>query len=246
MEDPEQENELRNIQTQLNHLLMISPVVIYTAEIQYPFSVTYISDNVVFQTGYESHEFIEDPGFWLKKIHPDDLPYVLLEFERMPDTGRVTYEYRLLHKDGTYRWISDGSIFVKDDDGRPLELFGYFQDITRWREADEAIRKSEERYRALAEASHDFIFVINREDVIEYVNNYASQAVHIPVEEIVGKTRSILFPAESQIINTRLFRESSIQEIPATSKAAFQSASRKSGWGPGLSPYGINKGKMFQ
>jgi PAS domain S-box-containing protein len=196
MKDREQENDFRNIQKQLNHLLMISPVVIYTAGLEYPYPATFVSDNVVFQTGYESQEFIKDPGFWLKKTHPDDLAYVLLETERLPVAGRVTYEYRFLHKDGTYRWISEGAMFVKDDDGRPLELFGYFQDITRWREADEAIRKSEERYRALAEAAHDFIFVINREDVVEYVNNYASKAINIPVEEIVGKSRSMLFPAD--------------------------------------------------
>lgn len=196
MEDREQGNGFRNVQKQLNHLLMISPVVIYTAGLEFPYPATFVSDNVVFQTGYESQEFIEEPGFWLKKTHPDDLAYVLLETECLPVAGRVTYEYRFLHKDGTYRWISEGAMFVKDDDGRPVELFGYFQDITRWREADEAIRKSEERYRALAEAAHDFIFVINRDDVIEYVNNYASKAIQIPVEEIVGKPRSMLFPTD--------------------------------------------------
>jgi hypothetical protein len=67
MEDREQGNDFRNIQKQLNHLLVINPVVIYTAGLEYPYPVTFVSENVVFQTGYESQEFIEDPYFWLKK-----------------------------------------------------------------------------------------------------------------------------------------------------------------------------------
>jgi len=208
MENRELENEFRQIQKQLNHLLMISPVVIYTARPDFPYYPTFVSENVVHQTGYEAKEFIEDPNFWMKKNHPDDLPKVVLEIARLPEVGRINFEYRFLHKDGTYRWMSEGAMFVKDDEGRPLELFGYFQDITRWREADEVIRKSEERYRALAEAAHDFIYVINRDDVVEYVNNYASNAIHVPVEEIVGKPHSLLFPSEVSNM-----QNNSIQEV---------------------------------
>jgi len=48
-------------------------------------------------------------------------------------------------------------------------------------------------------ACHDFIFVINRDDKVEYVNNYAANAIHVPVDEIIGKPRSKLFPAEVSI-----------------------------------------------
>ena len=199
MEDQEREKKFQVLQTQLNHILMISPVVIYTASLEYPYPPTFVSDNLVIQTGYEPRECIEEPNFWLNRTHPDDLAYVLLENERLAEVGKVTYEYRLRHKDGTYHWISEGSMLVKDDQGRPVELFGYIQDITRWREADETIRRNEERYRALAEAAHDFIFVINRDDKVEYVNNYAANAIHVPVDEIIGKPRSKLFPAEVSI-----------------------------------------------
>jgi PAS domain S-box-containing protein len=176
--------------------LVISPVVIYSSGYEFPYPPTFVSENVVFQTGYEAKEFIDDPTFWMKKTHPDDLPLVLLEIARLPVAGKINLEYRFLHKDGTYRWYSEWAMFVEYEPGRPKQVFGYFQDITRWREADEAIRKSEERYRALAEAAHDFIFVINRDDIVEYVNNFASNAIHIPIEEIIGKPRSILFPAD--------------------------------------------------
>jgi PAS domain S-box-containing protein len=196
MTDQNLDSDLQDLQKRLNHLLVISPVVIYTARLEYPYPPLFVSDNVVLQTGYTAQEFIEDPEFWQKKTHPDDLANVLAQTALLPEIGKVSYEYRFLHKDGTYHWISEGAMLVKNDTGKPEELFGYFQDITRWREAEEAIRKSEERYRALAEAAHDFIFVINRDDIVEFVNNYASRAIHVPIEEIIGQPRSKLFPSD--------------------------------------------------
>jgi PAS domain S-box-containing protein len=196
VEDRELENEFQHIQRRLNHLLAVSPVVIYTARLEFPYPATFISDNVIFQTGYEVREYLEDPDFWLKKTHPDDRALVLSEMARLLAVGKANYEYRFMHKDGTYRWISEGAMVVKGEDDQPEEYFGYFQDITRWREADEANLKSEERYRALAEAAHDFIFVINRDDVVEFVNNYASNAIHIPLGDIIGHSRFKIFPSD--------------------------------------------------
>jgi PAS domain S-box-containing protein len=196
MEKRDLTKELQNLHEQLNHLLLVSPVVIFTSKLEFPYPPTFISGNVVDPTGYEAREFLEDPSFWMKKTHPDDLPYCLVEIGRLFVDDLVKFEYRFLHKDGTYRWFSEGMMVVNDDNGQPEQIFGCLQDISRWREADEVIRKNEERYRALAEAAHDYIFVINRQDIVEYVNNYAANAIHIPVAEIVGKPRSLLFPSE--------------------------------------------------
>ena len=91
MEDQEREKKFQVLQTQLNHILMISPVVIYTASLEYPYPPTFVSDNLVIQTGYEPRECIEEPNFWLNRTHPDDLAYVLLENERLAEVGKVTY-----------------------------------------------------------------------------------------------------------------------------------------------------------
>ncbi len=207
MENRGLENELYNLQNQLNHLLEISPVVIYTSRLEFPYPATFVSENVIFQTGYEAKEFIENPTFWMEKTHPDDLPRVLLEIASLPVVRKINLEYRFLHKNGEYRWFSEGAMFVEDKSGWPQQVFGYFQDITRWREVEERIRKSEERYRALAEAAHDYIFVINRDDLVEYVNNYASNAIHVPIEDLLGKPRSRLFPVDVSGIQYNAIQE---------------------------------------
>lgn len=63
------------------------------------------------------------------------------------------------------------------------------------REVEANLRESEERYRTLAESSNDFIFIIDRDDTVLYVNSHGSRQFGMTPEEIVGKPRSVLFPS---------------------------------------------------
>jgi PAS domain S-box-containing protein/putative nucleotidyltransferase with HDIG domain len=67
---------------------------------------------------------------------------------------------------------------------------------TDHRRAEEALRASEERYRVLAEVSRDSIYVINRDDSIEYVNEFAARQFECSPEELIGKPRREFFPPD--------------------------------------------------
>ena len=68
------------------------------------------------------------------------------------------------------------------------------RDITELHQVQEALRQSEERYRTLAEASLDDIFVLDRERRISYVNASAARRFGRPAEEVVGQHLEGLFP----------------------------------------------------
>ena len=64
------------------------------------------------------------------------------------------------------------------------------------KQAEKALRKSEERYRTLSEVARDMIYIVSRNDIVEYVNTSAADLFHKRAEEIIGITRASLFSVE--------------------------------------------------
>ncbi|MEN6442162.1 MAG: PAS domain S-box protein [Methanoregula sp.] len=83
---------------------------------------------------------------------------------------------------------------VFDDGHKGVSVI--LEDITRRKEDEARIQDSEARYRLLAEASNDLIYMIGRDDRVEYVNSFAAGICGKSPAEIIGKPRSILFPPE--------------------------------------------------
>ncbi len=78
------------------------------------------------------------------------------------------------------------------------------------RRTEKALWESEERYRTLAEAAHDMIFILNRDGCLQYINNYGAHAFGRKPEEIIGRPLEDLFPvhiAERQKMSIRKILE---------------------------------------
>ena len=102
---------------QLEHLLTISPAVIYICQPGGDFITTFISENVKRLLGYEPQEFVGKPRFMADRIHPEDAPHIFLELEALLEREYHTREYRFQYKDGTYRWMRDEIKLVRDPQG---------------------------------------------------------------------------------------------------------------------------------
>ncbi len=129
---------------ELKELVSIGPAVIYSAEVSSNLAMTYISENVTEQMGYDPEDILKDPDFWADHIHPDDTQRILGQPSKLFGKGLRTYEYRFLHQDGTYHWMRDECKLSYDEDGIPRKIIGYWIESTDRKVAEEALIEAQD------------------------------------------------------------------------------------------------------
>lgn len=97
--------------------------------------------------------------------HPEDLAADTRGFEGLVagDIDRFRLEKRYIRKDGSLRWGGLTSSSVPETGGGPWFMIGMVEDVTERKEAERALRESEERYRAVVERSVEAIYVFDPE-----------------------------------------------------------------------------------
>ena len=158
---------LRQTRERLEFLLSATPAVIYTTEAGGDYRLTFISENVFSVLGYEPQEFLDLPYFWGTNVHPEDSKKVsegLAEFSR---SGHHMLEYRFKHKNGSYRWMLNELRLLRDKEGTPAEIIGYWIDITerkRYEHEMEAIISVANSLRAAQKKSDMLPIILDQVD----------------------------------------------------------------------------------
>jgi PAS domain S-box-containing protein len=193
---------LQTANERLQYLLTTTSAAIYTSKTSGDYGATSITENVTQMTGYEPREFIENSSFWLDHVHPEDRQRIVNELPRIFKKGKHIYEYRFLHKDGHYIWVCDDMKLIKDKSKNPIEIIGYWIDITDRKQAEEALRESEEKYRNLVERADDGIGIA-QDEILQYVNPRLAQMIGYSAKKIIGSPFSDFFmPDEvSKVLN---------------------------------------------
>lgn len=181
------EERVHATQERLQHLLSFSQTMIYTCKPSGDYAVTFISENINSQLGYEAHDFIGNSSFWAGRIHPEDKPLVFAGLSDIFEKGHHTHEYRFLHKDGTYRWMHDELNLIRDPEGNPVEIVGFWMDITDRKKMEEALRESEDEYRTIFETTGTATAIIDEDTTILLANAELQRISGYSKEDIEGK-----------------------------------------------------------
>ena len=109
-----------------------------------------------FEERYAQRGFVT----WLDYLHPEDKDRLLRALYAYLDgeTKEYTIEYRIRHRDGTYRWMLARGTAIRDQAGKPIRLVGSRVDITELKRVEEVLRESEAWFRFMANAMPQIVW----------------------------------------------------------------------------------------
>jgi PAS domain S-box-containing protein len=198
----EQENFL--LKERLQFLLASSPAMIYSCKPYGDYGATFMSENIKTILGYEPSEFTSTSGFWADHIHPEDVPGVFADLPQLFNEGTHSHEYRFLHHDGHYVWLRDELRLLRDAQGQPLEIIGYFADITDLKETEIALQESRKFMQTILDTIPISIFWKDRQSNFVGCNLKFAKTLGLDATEmIIGKNDWDLSATEAEAIAYR-------------------------------------------
>jgi PAS domain S-box-containing protein len=147
---------------------------------------TFVNKSMADMLGYFPEDILDRPVEDF--LFPEDMEFhVRTMQERHAGTDDV-YERRLRHHDGSQLWTLVSAKAVKDDDGRFAGSFAMFTDITKRKQAEDALNKSEAMLRTLLNTIPDLIWLKDPQGVYLTCNEIFERFFGAKREAIVGKT----------------------------------------------------------
>jgi PAS domain S-box-containing protein len=158
--------------------------------------------------GYEVGEFAADFNSLTSLMQPSDAELIKITIEKCTKNKEpFAIEIRLKNKAGDWCWIqSRGKIVEWDNEGKPLRMVGTHTDITEQKCFQEAIRKSEEKYRQLVECSTDGIFTINLKAKVTWANDYGMKLLGYSESDLPVSLLKVI-PARYLLKTMKLFSD---------------------------------------
>ncbi|MFX1562518.1 MAG: PAS domain S-box protein [Promethearchaeota archaeon] len=147
-------------------------------------------------------------------FHPDDRQRGLKAFRtglktlKVPPTGM---EWKGMHKDGsTVYFHVTSKILMKEDKSQGYQFL--IRDITKRKNAEIALQKSEERFRDMAESTSDWIWEVDANGVYTYASGNIEEVLGYTAEELLGKTCFDLMPPEEAEKIRKIFTKITAQQ----------------------------------
>src|SRR5918992_4474052 len=116
------------------------PAVVYLDPVDEDSESIYVSPQVVELLGISQEEWLTDPYAWRHHVHPDDIDEAWVRYRHAYSAHEpLNHEYRMVHEDGTIRWVLEQAYPIDDEHGDPWLIQGVLFDITDRKRAEEQV-----------------------------------------------------------------------------------------------------------
>jgi PAS domain S-box-containing protein len=170
-------------------------------------NTVYYSPEWKSQLGYAEHEINPDLAEWARLVHPDDLERTTARVQRYLASPypNFQYEFRMRHKDGSYRWVLAQAAVLNDDQGRPVRMLGAHIDITERRAAEALIQRERDFSNALLDSLPGVFYLYDESLRFLRWNKNFERVTGYSAEEIAAISPLDLFtPDERELVAERI------------------------------------------
>ena len=119
-------------------------------------------------------------------VFPEELADAQRHFARSMAGDHRPFDFRLRRADGSPIWVSISCMPVQDDSGATVGLLGLFADATERKQAEAALRESEERFRKMADTAPVMIWVTGPDKLFTFVNKTWLEFTGRSIEDELG------------------------------------------------------------
>jgi diguanylate cyclase (GGDEF)-like protein/PAS domain S-box-containing protein len=157
---------------------------------------TFVNEAMCRNTGYSREELIG--ASYKLTTAVEDVEKTFKAFNEMYRTGRpvIGMRNRYFSKDGTIRWTELSAFPIRNEKGEIIGFRGVGEDVTAQVQAEEALRKSEERYRTLLEEMDEAYYEVDLRGSFTFVNDALCRLLGYSKEEVIGLNYRAYTPQE--------------------------------------------------
>jgi PAS domain S-box-containing protein len=138
--------------------------------------------------GYAGSQIAPTALWWNDRIHADDRTRVVEGRARAVDQGGTAWrdEYRFLRADGTHAYVLDRGQVIRNAAGKAVRMVGVMIDLTERRRSEELIRASADRFRQLADAMPQMVWIALPDGDNVYLNHRWQEYTGLTFEQASG------------------------------------------------------------
>ncbi|MGC9367691.1 MAG: PAS domain S-box protein [bacterium] len=168
-------------------------------------NITYTNPKWLEMLGYDPQKINYSLNFWKKMIHPEDRERVMDLFDRHLQGFLPFYEavYRIQNAGGNYIWVLDhGKVVDRDLHGKPVRAIGTKLDITDRKQLEEKLKKSEEKFRKMADVMDPAFWMVSEDwSQIVYVSSSFEDIYGYSIDELLTDQKlwiDCIYPEDKQ------------------------------------------------
>ncbi|MFB8789949.1 MAG: PAS domain S-box protein [Potamolinea sp.] len=195
----ESEERFREIAGTINQLFFIHEAV--------SGQFLYISPAYEKIWGRSCESLYQDHKLWMEALHPDDRQLILNSLAKQFQGNAVKREYRIIHTDGSIRWIAAEISVVRDENGQAIRFVGLAEDVSERKRVEAEIIRSKDLLESIFNESADAIFLVNAETLLITDCNLRA------VEMFEAQSKDELLNIEGETLQKEPFIPGELQSI---------------------------------